>query len=168
MIKWLAGKATWIVAGALLLAIAVLSFKLVMANRQIDTLQAEYAKAIALQMEQYAQLQLAYREQEQAMQLASDQVVEKLENEIAKLQLANNDLIERLRERPQRPATQVPATPTDTNPQHTASRCTGAELYREDGLFLAREAARADEIRLHLIACQQQYNEVRGSLQLAQ
>jgi hypothetical protein len=36
--------------------------------------------------------------------------------------------------------------------------CTGAELYRPDGEFLAREAARADGIRLQLAACQAAYD----------
>lgn len=42
--------------------------------------------------------------------------------------------------------------------------CTGAELYRPDGEFLAREAARAEGVRLQLKSCQGKYDEVRKAV----
>lgn len=43
---------------------------------------------------------------------------------------------------------------------------TGAQLYREDAEFLAREAARADQIRLALSACTTQYRTVIDALRV--
>lgn len=43
----------------------------------------------------------------------------------------------------------------------TSKLCDGSQLFREDGEFLARESARADEIRVSLLACYAQY----GALQ---
>lgn len=61
-----------------------------------------------------------------------------------------------LRNRPTR--VQVPPTATDRRPG------TGAELFREDAEFLAREAARADELRAELMACYASYEAARKSL----
>lgn len=62
-------------------------------------------------------------------------------------------LSDSLRNRPSRPASG--AVPTGTA---DPVGCTGAELYRPDGEFLAREAARADGLRLQLAACQAAYD----------
>lgn len=54
-------------------------------------------------------------------------------------------------------------TVTDTNTADTKS-CTGAELHREDGQFLAGEAARGDVLRTELAKCYDQYDKVRNLL----
>lgn len=61
-----------------------------------------------------------------------------------------------LRNRPPRPTPGAASTSISVAP---ASGGTGALLYREDAEFLAREAARADEIRASLIQCVAQYDE---------
>lgn len=61
----------------------------------------------------------------------------------------------RLRNRPERPAV-VPAAP-----RSACEGATGAALSRPDGEFLAREAARADEIRTGLVACYQVIDGLR-------
>jgi len=68
------------------------------------------------------------------------------------------DLAERLRKRSKRAsAVGVPQnSATGAGPS-----CTGAELYQEDGLAFAGEAARADRIRLDLVECQARYKEAR-------
>ena len=43
----------------------------------------------------------------------------------------------------------------------TSQFCDGSKLFREDGIFLAREAARADEIRVALDACYKQYDSLQ-------
>lgn len=61
------------------------------------------------------------------------------------------DALDSLRNRPERPA--VPgATPA-------CPGATGAELYQQDAGFLAREAARADQLRADLAHCQGQADE---------
>lgn len=52
-----------------------------------------------------------------------------------------NLLLKRLQDRPSRSTAVASAT-------SVASSCTGAELYREDGQFLAGEASRAEQVRI--------------------
>lgn len=68
-----------------------------------------------------------------------------------------------LRNRPSRPAPS-PASTVDTPAPEPAQSCTGASLYREDGEFLAGEAARADRILSELDACQKQYGDAEIAL----
>lgn len=58
--------------------------------------------------------------------------------------------LERLRQRPERPAA---AAGVSAAAQPACPGATGAELFRSDAEFLAREAARADDIRAGLVAC---------------
>ncbi|WP_155638768.1 hypothetical protein [Burkholderia territorii] len=63
------------------------------------------------------------------------------DEKLADVNARYNDLLKRLQNRPSR-STAVAATAS------AGSSCTGAELYREDGQFLAREAARAEQVRI--------------------
>lgn len=67
------------------------------------------------------------------------------------------DTIKRLRERPVRPNV-VTAT-------EIREACTGRELYREDGEFLAREAARAERVLEERNFYWQQYENARVKLE---
>lgn len=75
-----------------------------------------------------------------------------------------HDVVGQLSSRDRRPsgdsAHTDPRAPAGSPPRFG----TGAELYREDSEFLAREAARADQIRLALATCTTQYNAVRAAL----
>lgn len=64
-----------------------------------------------------------------------------------------------LRDRPARPG--AGSVPGDTG---IGSGCTGRELYRPDGEFLTRLAARADRLRLDLGQCQAAYETARNAL----
>jgi hypothetical protein len=66
-------------------------------------------------------------------------------------------LIRELHTRPSR-STTTPDTPS----------CTGRELYREDGEFLAREAARAEKIIKERDFYYEQYEEARKALERLQ
>lgn len=68
-----------------------------------------------------------------------------------------------LQKRASRPP-EKPASPTDSTPVEPVASCTGASLYREDGEFLAREAARADRILSELEACQSKYEDAGVAL----
>jgi hypothetical protein len=50
--------------------------------------------------------------------------------------------------------------PSTAEARPAAAGCTGKELYRPDGEFLAGEAARADETRVLLKQCREQYETV--------
>lgn len=81
--------------------------------------------------------------------------------EIDKLTVAVSDLSDRLRKRPQRPqSTSGSPGVIDIARTEPALGCTGAQLYREDGLVLAGEAQRADRIRINLVQCQAAYESV--------
>lgn len=79
------------------------------------------------------------------------------QNEIATINARLSAALASLRSRPERPTTagQLSSAAAD------CKGATGAELYRGDGEFLARIAARADEQRAALAACYQQYDDAR-------
>lgn len=84
-------------------------------------------------------------------QAAADQI-EKVKNEqIQAINAKLADALISLRNRPSRPQVETP---------NVATCGTGATLYAEDGEFLIREAARADQIRSALEACYNQYDSL--------
>lgn len=82
----------------------------------------------------------------------------------AQISALNNSLaaaVAGLRERPARDsAGSVPRDPATG----AAIGATGADLFRQDGEFLARESARADTLRLRLTECQAAYSAAREAL----
>lgn len=78
--------------------------------------------------------------------------------QINSLSLELDESLKRLRNRPARPAGDMP------KPAGTGGNGTGAELYREDAEFLAREAARADKLRIQLAQCRAAYNAAREAV----
>jgi hypothetical protein len=99
------------------------------------------AAALAIEREQN-------RKVRDAMQKQSDEVAAVNRGLVADL--------DELRQRASRPA--VPRAPAAQQPG-----ATGAELSREDAGFLAREAARADELRAALRACYDYADTVAGA-----
>lgn len=82
--------------------------------------------------------------------------LKELEDETALLRSNYNRTLRMLNSRPARgPA---PAA---------SSSCTGAQLYREDGEFLAGEAARAEKVRLERDYWYEQYETARKLLEKA-
>lgn len=104
-----------------------------------------------------ASLVTAQREKEALLQASMDKLRTEKNRETAKLQRTVAALTDSLRDRPERPASGASATVGDG-----ASGCTGAELYKPDGTFLVGESARADQIRLALITCQDAYQAASG------
>lgn len=116
------------------------------------TMNAEYNKKL-LEASELA------REREQSMVSSAEKIRKDKDAQIASLNSRVSSLLSELRQRPQRPSpTESPAAPS------TRKGATGAELYREDGVFLAGEAARADKLRAALEQCYRQYDAVRQSL----
>ncbi len=96
----------------------------------------------------------AMRQREQQAAQALTTLQQKAAHEQRDLQRRIDALVERLRERPERPADlAAPAGPGDP------VACTAAQLYRADAAFLVREAARADQLRIDLAACQAAYDQ---------
>lgn len=99
---------------------------------------------------------------ERELQDAADKRVQEKENEISRLNANLDRVLDQLRKRPQRP--QGNPVPPVANTESGQSGCAGSELYREDGQFLAREAARAEELRLGLLECRGAYQAAQDKL----
>ena len=104
------------------------------------------------------------REKEQALQEQLTKQKRAHQNEIYRIQRDHIALVDSLRERAERPNSASGMPKDSTNGAEPASGCTGAQLYRQDGQFLAREAARADQLRSALSACMADRAEIERQL----
>lgn len=102
---------------------------------------------------------LARTAAERELQDAADKRILEKEIEITRLNANIDRLLDQLRKRPQRPSDA--GVPQVTGTESNGPGCSGRELYREDGEFLAREAARADKLRLGFLECRSAYNNAR-------
>jgi len=94
-----------------------------------------------------ADAEAAARATEHRQQEAADAIAKRHAAQLADTRRHLDAALDSLRQRPERPA-DLPDT------AHTCDAGgTGADLFRADGEFLAREAARADDIRAGLVAC---------------
>lgn len=109
----------------------------------------------------HAEAQEAARAREQNLQIQADRLREEKDNEIRNLNARTAALTNSLRDRPSRASSEASTMPSTTSSGCPAQACTGAGLSKEDGEFLAREAARADEARTLLKQCHDQYNATR-------
>ena len=94
------------------------------------------------------------REKEHQMQDATDQI---RKDKDAQINAINNQLADALIELRNRPS----RTNQSSNNGQTTKACDGSQLFAEDGIFLAREANRADTIRVALQACYDQYESLK-------
>jgi hypothetical protein len=122
--------------------------------------QQKWDKERAAQEAEYAAAQAAAREKEQSLQASADHLRQEKDREIRDLNARAVALSNSLRDRPTRPAAEASAVSSTTEVRPVATGCTGEKLYRPDGEFLAREAARGDEARLLLKQCREQYETV--------
>ena len=90
------------------------------------------------------------REKEHEYQAAADNIRKAKDAQIKDINNQLVDAIGELRERPGR-----------TTETSNGQGCNGTRLFAEDSEFLVREAARADEIRVALDACYQQYEVLK-------
>jgi hypothetical protein len=123
-------------------------------QQQWDKERAQQAEAHAVAME-------AARQKEQALQANADQLRKDKEREIRDLNARAVALTASLRQRPERPTAETSSVPGAAGTGSAVAGCTGAELSRPDAEFLAREAARADELRAALRQCLSQYETLR-------
>lgn len=93
------------------------------------------------------------------LQAKADTLRKAKDEQIAKLGTDLARALDGLRDRPARP--DAGGVPGDTG---AGAGCTGATLWRDDGEFLTRLAARADRLRLDLGQCQQAYQAARDAL----
>lgn len=115
-------------------------------NASVNALKASIA-------ESRAKLEAEYREKEKRLVEASVALIKEKNNEIKRINNRLNSVLNELRDRPSR----LPDS------SRTCVGATGAELSKEDGEFLARIAAEADQAVAELNQCIKQYRSVRGS-----
>lgn len=140
-----------------LIAAALLAFVLAFTYRAGKAnVRADFDKYKLEQAAQTQRAEVAARAKEQEWQASADATTKAKDEQILNIHARLADAVGRLSDRPARPASGgVPA-----NPGVVAS-ATGAGLYREDGRFLAGEAAAAATIAAERDACYSQYNELR-------
>ena len=93
------------------------------------------------------------------LQTSADKAQEATSEQIKTLNSSLASAIVGLRNRPTRPDSgSVPVNPG------AGRGCTGAELYKPDAEFLAREAARADALQIELKLCYDRYQAARNAL----
>ena len=99
------------------------------------------------------------RKTETHLQLNALALEKRKDEQITSLSGKLSSALERLQHRPTRPTTtNSPQTTTITE------ACTGAQLFKEDGEFLTREAHRADQIAIERDYYFEQYEAARKTL----
>ena len=119
-------------------------------DRQYQKLNTEYTQLI----QQSEQLALEHSKELAANKESADK---EKDEAIKRNTAAYQSLVNSLHNRQDRPSN-LPSNP------NSPSTCTGAELYREDAEFLAREAARADQAVIDRDYYYEQYESVRRTL----
>ena len=153
---------TWmalIVAGVLAVMLAGSHWQAY--NMGAISVQSSWDAEKVIQADQAAVLATEAAATTDKLQTSADQIRKSKNAQIARLNADLAAAIERLSDRPARPG--AIDLPTVAGSGSNAS-CTGAQLYREDGQFLARESARANRLLADLAQCQDAYGKARDSL----
>ena len=101
-------------------------------------------------------------EKQQALQLGADQLRQEANREKRELAARNTALTNSLRNRPERPTTEVGAVRNAAGAG--SGGCTPRELYRQDSEVVVGLAREADEVLIALKQCYAQYDAVRLKL----
>ena len=120
--------------------------------------QQAWDKEKAEQLAAYAKAQEEARAKEQALQANADQLRREKDAEIRNINARATALSNSLQQRQTREAGSLSSS---SGSGSTACVCTGAGLSKEDGGFLAGEAARASEAVILLKQCYSQYEALR-------
>ena len=96
------------------------------------------------------------------LQQSFDNIQKDKDAKIKNLNARVASLTRSLQERPNRPDSS--GVSNDSRVEETKQGATGAQLYREDGIFLAREATRAELIKEELQTCYKSYDAAKEVL----
>ena len=116
------------------------------------TVRAEWNEERRQQSEQHARDLEAARAKEQELQEQADRVRKEKDEQIRNSEARAVALINSLRSRPEQPA-QGGAAAKGSQAGQAPAGCDGTGLWRSHGEFLAREAARANQLRSALKEC---------------
>lgn len=150
----------WIIGIAfalLLTAYGVQTVRLANVKADYSKLESTHSKAISDQQIARADAESAARAKENGWTTYVAALTKVKNDEIKNDAVRFQSVIDGLRSRPDRPATGTGGMPKTAADGKIG---TGAGLYREDGEFLAREAARANAIRSALAVCYKQYDAI--------
>lgn len=92
-----------------------------------------------------------------SLQVKKDKALEELQKQISSHDARIKRLVSELSKRPKRTDPPVPSK--------AGSTCTGAELYREDGEFLAGEASRAERVTKERDYYYERYEDARQQIE---
>jgi len=146
---------TWIKIGGILAVIAGTNFiTYQMTNESFLKYKLEQSDAKVSVIEKSHTRELELRDK-------IDLVKEQKNAEITAVNTRLDTALAGLRNRKDRPSTYMPPTPGTTEGR------SGAELFRPDAEFLARESARADKLRIELDRCYTQYEAAREAISKA-
>lgn len=155
-----------IIAAVVALIVSFLSGWWINGNRwEADylALKVKQEKAIAAAAEAARQFERQAREKEQDLQASADAERKRKDEKIRNLNTQLASAINSLRQRTSRSSAPVSVSCPAGNPKDSQG-ATGANLFREDAEFLAREAARADEIVEELMSCYRAYDKAKAAL----
>lgn len=99
---------------------------------------------------QQSKAERTIRDKEHQYQADADEIRKAKDDQIRNINNQLADALVSLRQRPSRTA--------ETG---NGQNCNGTGLYAEDSEFLVREASRADQIRVALQSCYQQYDSIK-------
>lgn len=164
---------TWLLNPQLLLVLALAvawPWSLWQASNRGETVgkafvQQQWDAANITQARETLKLVNAAHATSQALQDKASEQRKATNDQITRINRAHALALERLRDRPERPADTGAGSLSEvaTVGEH-ATGCTGAGLFRSDSEFLSGLAADADKLRAGLQACQAQYNAARETL----
>jgi hypothetical protein len=164
---------TWLLNPRLLLVLALAvawPWSLWQASNRGETagraaVQKKWDAATILQARETLRLVEAAHATSQALQDKASEQRKATNDQINRINRAHALALERLRDRPERPAVASGGgVPQVAAAGEHATGCTGAGLFRGDSVFLAGLASDADRLRIGLQACQAQYNSAREAL----
>lgn len=116
----------------------------------------KYDKQSALLQQRSNKTSASLKDQQQKTQKEKDAKVKQLNTDF--------DLfITSLLNRPERPEISSNNPRDSSNPESTKGT-TGRELYRSDAEFLARYSTKTEQLKIELLACYKQYEDVKGKL----
>ena len=99
-----------------------------------------------------------------ALRDSNDKSIKEKDEKLKLLTTRVATLTASLQNRPERPAESSNTSRSTSNPE-SPQGATGASLYREDGIFLSREAAKAVELQEWLKLCYKDYDSVKEKLE---
>lgn len=139
-------------------AVGLITTYFVAYNRGQESIQAEWDKAKLETLNHHLDAMREANTKQLELTEKINSIKRATNEETSELRATVNTLTNQLRNRPTR-ANFGTDTNVGTGTNTSTAGCTGAQLFRDDAEFLAREAERADTMRLLLKECRVAYEQ---------